>query len=214
MSENNEKAAEQTAKPAPKKSMTRGRIVAAVVVAVVIVAGCGMFAWHNTPSFCGTVCHTPMSKYVADFEAGPVDGDSTAMLAAYHGADADMNCLSCHEAKIDEQVTEGMSWISGNYNFDSDTQMLESRSGELPTAEFCLKSGCHDGINTVDDLTAATADREFNPHDWSQHGARPAETATRRTRPASSTARSATWTPRTPVCRTAGTSLSTAPPTR
>lgn len=94
----------------------------------------------------------------------------TAMLAAYHGADADMNCLSCHEAKIDEQVTEGMSWISGNYNFDSDTQMLESRSGELPTAEFCLKSGCHDGINTVDDLTAATADREFNPHDWSQHG--------------------------------------------
>ena len=111
-----------------------------------------------------------MSKYVADFEAGPVDGGSTAMLAAYHGADADMNCLSCHEAKIDEQVTEGMSWISGSYNFDSDTQMLESRSGELPTAEFCLKSGCHDGINTVDDLTAATADREFNPHDWSQHG--------------------------------------------
>lgn len=49
MSENNEKAAEQTAKPAPKKSMTRGRIVAAVVVAVIIVAGCGMFAWHNTP---------------------------------------------------------------------------------------------------------------------------------------------------------------------
>ncbi len=41
-----------------------------------------------------------------------------------------MNCLSCHEAKIDEQVTEGMSWISGSYNFDSDTQMLESRSGE------------------------------------------------------------------------------------
>lgn len=153
MSENTEKAAEQTAKPAPKKAMTRGRIVAAVVVAVVIVAGCGMFAWHNSPSFCGTVCHTPMSKYVADFEAGPVDGGSTAMLAAYHGADADMNCLSCHEAKIDEQVTEGMSWISGSYNFDSDTQMLESRSGELPTAEFCLKSGCHDGINTVDDLT-------------------------------------------------------------
>ena len=170
MSENTEKVAEQAAKPAPKKGATRGRIVAAVVVAVVIVAGCGMFAWHNSPSFCGTVCHTPMSKYVADFEAGPVDGGSTAMLAAYHGADADMNCLSCHEAKIDEQVTEGMSWISGSYNFDSDTQMLESRSGELPTAEFCLKSGCHDGINTVDDLTAATADREFNPHDWSQHG--------------------------------------------
>ena len=102
MSENTEKAPEQAAKPAPKKGMTRGRIVTAVVVAVIIVAGCGMFAWHNSPSFCGTVCHTPMSKYVADFEAGPVDGGSTAMLAAYHGADADMNCLSCHEAKIDE----------------------------------------------------------------------------------------------------------------
>ena len=58
MSENTEKAAEQTAKPAPKKAMTRGRIVAAVVVAVVIVAGCGMFAWHNSPSFCGTVTVT------------------------------------------------------------------------------------------------------------------------------------------------------------
>lgn len=37
-------------------------------------------------------------------------------------------------------------------------------------AIFCLRSGCYDGINTVDDLTAATADREFNLHDWSQHG--------------------------------------------
>lgn len=132
-----------------KGGMNRKRIVIAVVVAVAIVAGCGMFAWHNSPSFCGTVCHTPMSKYVSDFEAGPVDGGSSAMLAAYHGADVDMNCLSCHEAKIDEQVTEGMSWVSGSYNFDSSSQMLESRSGEFATAEFCLRSGCRDGINTV-----------------------------------------------------------------
>ena len=82
MSDNTEKAG-ATAEPAPKKGgAKRGRIVAAVVVAVIIVAGCGMLAWHNSPSFCGTVCHTPMSKYVADFEAGPVDGGSTAMLAA------------------------------------------------------------------------------------------------------------------------------------
>lgn len=171
MSENTGKTDASMQGPSLNKGgMNRKRIVIAVVVAVVIVAGCGMFAWHNSPSFCGTVCHAPMSKYVSDFEAGQVDGGSSAMLAAYHAADADMNCLSCHEAKIDEQVTEGMSWVSGSYNFDSSSQMLESRSGEFATAEFCLRIGCHDGINTVDDLTAATADKEFNPHDWSQHG--------------------------------------------
>lgn len=214
MSENTEKAAEQTAKPAPKKAMTRGRIVAAVVVAVVIVAGCGMFAWHKQPQLLRDRVPYAHEQVRCRLRGGPVDGGSTAMLAAYHGADADMNCLSCHEAKIDEQVTEGMSWISGSYNFDSDTQMLESRSGELPTAEFCLKSGCHDGINTVDDLTAATADRESTRMIGASTALWPAETAIRPTRPASSTARSATWTPRTPACRTAGTSSSTAPSTR
>ncbi len=176
MSENTENAtaSEQHAmakEPAAKKANShRGLIVTAVVVAVLVVAGTGMLVWHNSPSFCSTVCHTPMSKYVSDFETDSISGSSTAMLAAYHGADANMNCLGCHEATIDEQIAEGMSWMSGNYNFDSATQQLQSRSDEFTTAGFCLKSGCHGNVNTTDDLTVATADRAFNPHDWSQHG--------------------------------------------
>lgn len=179
MTENTEKATEQAAEktasapaaaPTPKKGgMKRWQIVLAVVIVVIVVAGAGMFAWHNSPSFCGTVCHTPMSKYVSDFEAGS-STTSTAKLAAYHGTKNSMNCLSCHEAKIDEQVTEGMSWISGNYNFNATSGQLQSRSDQFATSEFCLRSGCHDGITTADDLTQATSDLEFNPHDWSQHG--------------------------------------------
>ena len=164
MSENTEKAPEQAAKPAPKKGMTRGRIVTAVVVAVIIVAGCGMFAWHNSPSFCGTVCHTPMSKYVADFEAGLVDGGSTAMLAAYHGADADMNCLSCHEPVITEQVGEVMKWTSDDYPMTADGTKLAD-GADMASEEFCAKSGCHD----MDDVVASTwgfegNGEQFNPH--------------------------------------------------
>ncbi len=147
----------------------RWKITLGVIVVVVILAGIGMFSWHNTPSFCGTVCHTPMSEYTNDFN-DPDAGSSTAKLASYHSTKDSINCLSCHDATIEDQVHEATNFISGDYNFDGDTGRLESRSDEFDTLSFCTRSGCHSDIKSAQDLTAKTSNLEFNPHNWEQHG--------------------------------------------
>lgn len=35
--------------------------IVGIVVVVLVIAGIGAFAWHNTPGFCGTVCHDTMN---------------------------------------------------------------------------------------------------------------------------------------------------------
>lgn len=171
------------AAPAPRKHK-RGITVAVVVVAVLVVAGCGMLAWHETPSFCGTVCHTPMSTYLDTYEATPntqgVDAygnevsNTNSMLAVVH-ASAGQGCMRCHEPSLDQQMSEGMAWVSGNYEYplpERSVNDLMVDSGKDGGSEaFCLKSGCHDaiGITSRDDLEQATVDMPFNPH-TRQHG--------------------------------------------
>lgn len=157
------------AQPKKKHGAKRWQITVGVIVLVLVVAGIGMFVWHNSPSFCGTVCHTPMNEYVQDFNDTNAK-NSTAKLASFHSTKNSINCLSCHEAKIDDQVHEASSWVAGNYNFDSKTNRLESRTKEFATLEFCSRGDCHSSIKTADDLTQATSNLSFNPHNWSQHG--------------------------------------------
>ena len=161
--ENREEAAQTT--PSPRKHK-RGVTVAVVVVAVLIVAGCGMFAWHETPSFCGTVCHMPMSTYLDTYEATPntqgVDAygnevsNANSMLAVVH-ASAGQGCMSCHEPSIDQQMSEGAAWVSGNYEYPlperSVSDLMVDSGKEGASEAFCLKSGCHDaiGITSRDD---------------------------------------------------------------
>lgn len=139
-----------------KKLMTWG-IVAAVAVVVVV----GGLVWHSQPSFCGSVCHTPMATYVEGYESG-----DDALLVATHAA-AGKECLDCHEPTISQQVMEGTHWITGNYALGSNGK-LASRGDELATAASCLAAGCHD--MTRQELTEKTADLAFNPHDDSQPG--------------------------------------------
>ena len=73
--ENEEKAAQAgsasvAAKPAAKRPR-RGAIVGGVIAAVVVVAGIGAFVWHEQPSFCNAICHTPMDGYLETYEAEP-----------------------------------------------------------------------------------------------------------------------------------------------
>lgn len=93
-------------------------IVAGVIAAVLVVAGAGMWAWHEQPSFCGAICHTPMAEYVATYDQaegqagvdkyGNEVESTSGMLAATHKAEGE-DCLSCHIPTIGEQVTEGMN---------------------------------------------------------------------------------------------------------
>lgn len=165
---------EQTA--APKKKKSRKGVIIGVIIAVIVVAGFGFYQWHETPEFCTAICHTPMdSKYLDTLYAKPGDpatdkwGNEVkragAMLASTHGA-AGKRCMSCHQPVLEEQVTEGIEWIQGNYynplsERDLARLVFYRHAGET---EFCLNPQCHD--MTKSDLAEKYSVLPRNPHSW------------------------------------------------
>lgn len=161
--------------PAPKRKGRRAAIAGLVVAAVLVVAGAGLWVWHEQPSFCGAICHTPMDNYLATYEAplgqattdkrGNPVADSSSMLAAVHAAEGD-TCMDCHVPTLSEQVGEGVAWVAGNYEFpllERDATDLTEASGRA-NDELCLNESCHN--LTREDLVQKTADMgTYNPHD-------------------------------------------------
>lgn len=142
-------APEQPAAPASKKrSMKRGWIAGVVAAAVVVVAGAGFLAWHEQPSFCNAICHTPMDSYVEGYYS-----ENPTLLAAKH-RNAEVECLGCHIPTISEQLSEGVTWVAGGYAYP-----LEQRSFD---DDFCVNSDCHDVSRA--DLEAKTTRYAYNPH--------------------------------------------------
>ena len=166
--------------PSSKRPSKKWPIVVGVVVAVLVVAGADMWVWHGQPSFCGAICHTPMAEYLETYESTPgqpsVDKadnevtNSSAMLAVSHkDVDGD-TCLDCHVPTMDEQISEGMNWLTGNYYAPLEerslTELGEARgnTGE----QFCLNDACHTEFR--EDLEQLTSDMgSINPHK-AQHG--------------------------------------------
>lgn len=169
-----------------KRPRKRGAIAAGVIAAVVLVAGVGLFVWHEQPSFCAAICHTPMDAYLdtyngsTDKYGNELDEQAKLGMMSYlHSEKASTTCLGCHVPTLGEQVSEGIGWVTGNYEvvgYNSSNQwILESKSLDQLTAArekdgitFCLNEACHtnaDGsVMTKDDLIALTADHKRNPH--------------------------------------------------
>ena len=159
--------------PAPKKKSNKAVIIGAIV-AIVALVGFGFYQWHETPEFCVSICHTPMDKaYLDTLYANPYEpatdkwgnevAKADAMLASKHGA-MGKRCMACHEPAIEEQVTEGIEWIQGNYYnplSERDLARLVFYRGAGET-EFCLNAACHDITKTG--LTDETANFARNPH--------------------------------------------------
>ena len=166
MTEQTNDAAEQpreeepAAAPAPRTSKARKRgVIAAVVVVAIVALAVGGFAWHNTPSFCGTVCHEPMGEFVANFEG--TDASSGAGIASLHAQEG-YGCLDCHEATLETQIAEAQSFIANDYP----KPLFENGTYYYTDNEKCLS--CHGG--TYDALAELTADLgRYNPHN-SPHG--------------------------------------------
>ncbi|MBR0404273.1 MAG: cytochrome c3 family protein [Eggerthellaceae bacterium] len=173
-----ENAADAPEERAPKKRRKAG-IMAAVVAVVLVAAGVGMWVWHEDPSFCGTVCHTPMNAYYEtysqEFRTTGVDkygnevADTSCMLATYHAA-MNYDCMDCHIPVLSQQVSEAVTWVSGNYEFplaERSVAQLGEAAG-LGSDEMCLNESCHN--LTRDDLYNLTAEEygTYNPH-WSHH---------------------------------------------
>ncbi len=183
-----------TPNPAPKKKKNKLAIVG-VIVGVVVLLGVGLWVWHEQPSFCNAICHSPMDAYGATYLEGNVDKygnelneqEAQAMMALYHKTNANTTCMGCHQPVLGQQVSEAMHWITGNYEVVGENQrgqlLIEERTlDELVEAwggesgdVFCLKAGCHvndDGsVMTRDDLLAKTSglSDKYNPHK-PQHG--------------------------------------------
>lgn len=176
-----------------RKTDRRWPIVAAVVAVVVAVAGGGFWVWHEQPSFCNAICHTPMDPYAAAFDQqlgtagvdkwGNEVSSTSSMLAVVHAASkdeggADANCLSCHKPTIAQQLTEVSEWSTGNMPLfaneayglvlgERDTEQLGEWLGQEGDA-FCLNEACHN--ITRQDLVKKTARYgERNPH-MAMHG--------------------------------------------
>ena len=186
--------ANNTAESAPaKKNRKKAPIVIGVVAAVVVVAGAGLYIWHDQPSFCNAICHTPMDPILHTYEAQPGEAstdkwgntvdNASGMLSSVHRVAGEQTgnsivCVSCHVPSIGEQVTEGMQWVTGGFSTVANstygnvveekglTQLVAARG--VTEEQFCLKSGCHvtsDGSTmTRDDLVAATSQYTRNPH--------------------------------------------------
>lgn len=162
--------------PSPRRR--KGLIAGVVVAAVVVIAGAGMWVWHEQPSFCGAICHTPMASYGDTyFQEEGVSGidkwgneveNTSAMLAVSHRM-VGKDCLSCHVPTLDEQVSEGLSWVSGSYEYPlyerTASDMTEAR-GTVDEA-FCMNDTCH--RYTREELAEKTDADRINPHS-TQHG--------------------------------------------
>lgn len=176
---------------APKKKHPRRGIIVGVVVVVIALAGVGFYQWHETPGFCAAFCHN-MDQYLDTYSQpqgvqgvdkyGNTVSNTNAIMSTLHRHNnttgkSDIACMDCHHAVVGEQVSEGISWIGGNYLSPLDERV----GGDLtawwkePDTAFCANENCHaylrDGMGGIDydRLEASTSWMSFNPH--SQHHA-------------------------------------------
>lgn len=187
MDENLNKEAEKGAEQAPakKKSKKNRLVITGVVVAVLVVLGAGFWVWHEQPSFCNAICHTPMDPYYDTYASGEVDRNGNAvanpvgMLAYAHanyskdGTEVShgsgMTCMSCHIPTIGEQVSEAAAWISGNYVYPLEEKTLDdlvAARGLSDSTEFCMNDACHSDLRDKTAFVQATAalSEGRNPH--------------------------------------------------
>ena len=119
-------------------------VVAIIIGAVIAAAGGGMLYYHQQPAFCADMCHV-----MQPYEDSWVSSD---LLANVH-SQADIECLDCHEATVQEQVQELIANVTGDFE-----QPLRER--KMPM-EQCLSCHEHDSYAN---LAEATSDQEHNPH--------------------------------------------------
>ncbi|MEG1433965.1 MAG: cytochrome c3 family protein [Gordonibacter sp.] len=133
--------------PTPKKKR-KGLIALGIAAVIIVGVGAGFWVWHEQPSFCNAICHTPMDPYVEDYYSS-----NTTLLATAHRV-SEVSCLDCHVPTLSEQVAEGAAWVSGGYAIP-----LEQRTYD---SSFCATKACHNvGWDSLEKITASF---EYNPH--------------------------------------------------
>lgn len=139
----------------PKRARRAWPIVVGVLAVVLVAAGAGFWVWHEQPGFCNAVCHDPMDGYVEGYF-----GDESLLAHAHQ--QENVACLDCHEATLDDQITEGIAWVQGDFATDEAGRIVGT--GVAFDRATCAKPGCHD----FEEVLAKTADwggeAGVNPH--------------------------------------------------
>ena len=175
----------------PKRKRSKKLAIAGIVVVALVAVGAGMMVWHESPSFCSTMCHiekTYVDNYMQTQDAPGTDKygnevtNTNAMMAVLHQhtkatAKSEIVCVDCHTPNFVELAHDGVNFVTGNYALPRDERSASAlQSWDRKSSEsFCAKEGCHvyllgdDGELSYDKLEASTQGRAFNPHE--QHHA-------------------------------------------
>jgi hypothetical protein len=153
-----DKVPSKAAPSAEEKATRRKRlyVIGSVVAALLVSTVAGGLTWHNQPSFCGTVCHSPMASYSASIT-------NPNQLVGKHAKAAKLACLDCHESTVSEQLTEAGRTITGNYVVQSG-HLVPTKAVSFDDS-YCL--GCHASKHTSrKELIEKTAKKygAYNPH--------------------------------------------------
>jgi len=169
-------SSEESAKP-KKKGKARLILLVIVIVLVLLFGGGGVVyaTQHPNPLFCNAVCHTPMDPYVMSYMEGtsvnPLQTDLQypLLVTVHRDSDQEVICLDCHTDGLGVQISEGISWLTGNVPQPLNPLVMTIREPNAPHQRSgittCLVAGCHEGISSLDDLKASTADLKRNVHD-------------------------------------------------
>ncbi|WP_425800703.1 cytochrome c3 family protein [Desulfitobacterium sp. Sab5] len=120
------------------------KVLLIILTALVIIGVGGTAAVvkaSDNPAFC-SICHNMKPMYESYHDS--------SLLANSH-AKAGVKCHDCHESSLSIQTSEGLKYITGDYEEPMKTRQF--------TKEMCLK--CHN----YDEVKAKTAFDESNPHD-------------------------------------------------
>lgn len=114
----------------PKNKKKKPWIIAGAVILFLAVVGIAGMKYHEKPQFCAT-CHV-MEPYLQSWTGETKDSSGKELLAYTHGVEG-ITCLNCHPASIDQQVSELVTYVKGDFD-----EPLKTR--KFPN-EFCTH--CH-----------------------------------------------------------------------
>ena len=144
--------------PSPKRKAKRGWIIGGVVAAVIVVAGAGFWVWHETPSFCNAICHSPMDSYVDTYYSGdqgmlvtsddyPMTADGTKLADGADMASEEFCAKSgCHDMDDVVASTWGFEGNGEQFNPHSSHQDLALECGDCHKAHeksVLMCNQCH-----------------------------------------------------------------------
>lgn len=176
-----------TSEPEPKKKRNKKLAIVGVVIVVLVAVGAGMMVWHESPSFCSTLCHiegTYVDNYMQEQGTTGTDkygnevSNTNAMMAVLHRntkatAKSEIVCVDCHVPNMGELAHDGMNFVAGNYPLPRDERSASGlMSWDGKTGEsFCSNANCHvyllgdDGELSRTKLANSTKSRAFNFHE-------------------------------------------------